>query len=117
MEAVWFLAGLVAGIVLTNLLMLVLRIFSPWLRCFLSGAPISMVSLVGMYLRGSPTTLLIDTHIGLTQSGTRRDGKVVTYRIHEIEAKYLSSPGRYLTAQELMQAMKEDPEKGRVEAV
>ena len=111
MEAAWFVGGLACGIVLTNLFMLVLRIFSPWLRCFLSGAPISMMSLVGMYLRGSPVRLLIDAHIGLVQSGVQRNGQ--NFRMADIESKYLANPGKYFTSQELMNALREDLEPAR----
>jgi|GEM_PF-2776875 len=104
MEAIWFLGGFTCGIAATYLVWFSLRIFFPWFRCFLCGAPLSMVNLLGMYLRGSPVKLLTDAHIGLVQSGKSPRA----FRMNEIEAKYLASPGRIFTAEDLMNAMREE---------
>lgn len=41
----------------------------PWLRAFLSGAPISMFQIVGMRFRGSPINEILEQGIAVRQAG------------------------------------------------
>jgi hypothetical protein len=111
------LAGLAACVVLGVVLYLGRRIFVPWMRCLLAGAPVSPLSLLAMAVRGSPVGLVVDAHVGLKLINPQRDGKVVTVRIQDVESKYLASPGKYLTVRDLMQAMLDDPRQGSVVSV
>ena len=59
-----------SALVMAFVFVLVLR---PWLRAFLHGAPVSIIHIVAMRLRGNPPRLLIDAYIAL-----RRADLVVT---------------------------------------
>ncbi|QDU27620.1 SigmaW regulon antibacterial [Anatilimnocola aggregata] len=94
-EIAIFLAGLMVGILLTICFAFVLRIFSPWLRCFLGGAPVSFFSLIGMLLRGTPVNLLVDAHLSLVHSGKGA-------AIRELESTYIAQRGKILTSNDLV---------------
>lgn len=74
------LIGVGIGVALTVVvyqLIAFFNIFSPWLRGFMSGAPVPLLSLVGMRLRGSPIDFLLEAHRSLAQAGTPVDLQVV----------------------------------------
>ncbi|WP_425618641.1 hypothetical protein NA78x_002350 [Anatilimnocola sp. NA78] len=102
-EVIIFLAGLMLGVVMTLFGLLVMRIFAPWLRAFLGGAPVSMFGLIGMMLRGSPVNLLIDTNLALVHSG-----KPVKFSIREIESKYIAHRHKIMTSQDLIELLLDD---------
>lgn len=66
----------------------------PWLRAFLHGAPVSIVQIAGMRLRGNPPSLLIDAYIAL-----KRADVVVT--IGQVENVYIDARNRVSTSDEL----------------
>lgn len=76
----------------------------PWFRCLLSGAPVSLMSLLGMRLRGQPVTLLCDAMIALVQSGRPT-------RMPEVEKYYLIHKGRIVTAEDLIELVRKSMEK------
>lgn len=57
-------------------------VVSPWLRALLSGAQVPLLDIVGMRLRGTRATLLINIYISLRHSG-------YNVSLHELEALYL----------------------------
>jgi uncharacterized protein YqfA (UPF0365 family) len=61
----------------------------PWLRAFLSGAPISVVQLVGMRLRGVPSGLIVDALVTLVHRGHVHDPR----RCRIAESIYLAQRG------------------------
>lgn len=56
----------------------------PWLRARFSGAPVSMMQIMGMRLRGHPSNLLIDAYIALIQAGEK-------ISIDEVESAYMAN--------------------------
>jgi uncharacterized protein YqfA (UPF0365 family) len=72
---------------------------TPWLKCFLSGVPVSGLHILGMRLRGTPVNLVTDASIALVQSG-------INISIRRVESAYLSEPGRVHTAADLVQLVK-----------
>jgi uncharacterized protein YqfA (UPF0365 family) len=59
----------------------------PWLRAFMAGAPVSILSIIGMRLRGNPPGLLIDTLLALKFRGK-------TVSIADVERVYLANKGQ-----------------------
>lgn len=90
--------GLVAVFLIVALTALVVGLFlvRPWLRCFLAGTPVSLIYILGMRLRGSPVTLIVDTLIAMKFRNLPGD-------IRQIESTYLANPGPMLTTEQLIE--------------
>jgi hypothetical protein len=69
MEVAFFLAGAAFGFGGAVVLYGVFALFRPWMRAFLTGAPVSLIRIIGMRLRGCPALLIIDARTMLVQSG------------------------------------------------
>jgi uncharacterized protein YqfA (UPF0365 family) len=59
----------VFGFVLLLGLVLMLTMVRPWMRGFVSGAPVSLVQILGMRLRGVPPLLIVDALATLVHRG------------------------------------------------
>jgi uncharacterized protein YqfA (UPF0365 family) len=88
--------ALVAVVMALVLLMMILvfagvtlMLFAPWMRGFLSGAPVSILQLLGMRLRGVPARLIVDAVITLVHRGHAHDRKLVSLA----ESTYLAQRG------------------------
>ena len=67
-----FLVGLILGAMLTFTLMrmaVFLTMLLPWKRAFMSGAKVTLFSIVGMHMRGCPPGFLVDAYCALVHSG------------------------------------------------
>ncbi|HEX4086746.1 MAG TPA: flotillin-like protein FloA [Chthoniobacteraceae bacterium] len=60
--------GIVA-VVSIILLSILLRFINIWVRAWIAGAPVSLMRLVGMRLRGVPAALIVDTRIAAIKAG------------------------------------------------
>jgi uncharacterized protein YqfA (UPF0365 family) len=69
--------------------------FRQWIRALMSGAPVSMFSILGMRLRGNPVPLLIDAYIVLRRAG-------VNATISEVEGAYIDHRTRVRTSDDLV---------------
>lgn len=81
-----FLTGLVLGVVLTLVVTRIADFITtllPWTRAFMSGAKVSVISIVGMRLRGCPPAFLVDAYCAL-----RHAGHVIT--IKQVESCYIA---------------------------
>jgi uncharacterized protein YqfA (UPF0365 family) len=58
-----------AIIVAVILFLIVAKFFNLWLRARISNAPVSIVNLLAMYLRGIPNALIVDTRITAAKAG------------------------------------------------
>ena len=65
-----------------------------WRKAQLAGAPVSLIVLIMMKLRGSPAGLLVDTFISLKHRG-------VSASIADVERTYLAIQHPYLMVSEL----------------
>ena len=74
-------------------------VLRPWLRALFHGAPVSILHIVGMRLRGNPPRLLIDAYIAL-----RRADLEVT--IGDVENAYIDGRNRILTSDDLVELVK-----------
>jgi uncharacterized protein YqfA (UPF0365 family) len=66
-----------------------LILFRPWLRGFLSGAPITIFQLIGMRLRGVPTGMVVDAVITLVHRGHPHTPRLA----RDVESTYLAQRG------------------------
>ena len=92
METFWL--GLVIGAAVTLTSVILLLVSRAWRHAFFSGAPIPLSTIVGMRLRGTPPSLIIDAYVALVKRGRTVDCSM-------IEATYLSEAGVLTKAHEL----------------
>lgn len=81
-----FITGLVCGIILVLVLTRVADFFSVvsvWRRVLMSGAQVSVMSIVAMRMRGCPAPFLIDAYGAFVHSGQ-------SVEFWQVEACYLS---------------------------
>jgi uncharacterized protein YqfA (UPF0365 family) len=65
------------------LLLIVGKFFNIWLRARISNAPVSIATLIAMWLRGVPNALLVDTRITANKAG-------IPIQTDQLEAHYLA---------------------------
>jgi uncharacterized protein YqfA (UPF0365 family) len=99
-----FLLGTGCGFLLLSGLLVMYLALAPWFRCFLSGAPITLVQLVGMRLRGTPVKMITDAAVALVQSGH-------SVSCHQVERAYLANRHRIMTMADLLEIVKKDLDK------
>jgi uncharacterized protein YqfA (UPF0365 family) len=95
MTIVWVILGVVTFVVM----MIVFSFFSVWLRALLAGAPVGMLNLLAMKLRGVPYALVTDARITATKAGLK-------LAIDELEGHYLAEGNLIATVQALIAASK-----------
>ena len=66
-----FTQGVMVGAGGVILVLFVLLILKPWRRAFFSGAPVSLLYIIGMRLRGNSPNFLIDAYVELAKGGIR----------------------------------------------
>lgn len=69
------------------LVITIAKFFSLWLRAMVSGAPVSMIKLVIMRLRGVPASTIVNTRIMAVKAG-------LDISSDDLEAHYLASDGQ-----------------------
>ncbi|MGB0992130.1 MAG: flotillin-like protein FloA [Akkermansiaceae bacterium] len=79
-QVILLVAALLVGFVVLAVL---LKFFKTWLRARLSNAPVSMGSLIGMWLRKVPFSLIVDSRITAVKAG-------LNFTTEMLEAHYLS---------------------------
>jgi len=81
------------------LLAVLVFIGRPWIRAVASGAPISVFSVLGMRLRGSPVNLLMDAYITLCRAG-------ISIPFRNVEGIYIDNRRRVRTSDDLVDLVK-----------
>jgi uncharacterized protein YqfA (UPF0365 family) len=97
-------AALVAAVLLCMLLAAIaflVLVVKPWLRAFLHGTPVSLIHVVGMRLRGTPPSIVIDAYIQLHRAGLRPS-------IVELESCYVDSRIRITNSWDLVDVFSRD---------
>ena len=74
----------------------------PWLRAFLHGAPVSLLHIIAMRLRGNPPTLLIDAYIALQRANIRAT-------LADVENTYIDTKNQITTSDDLVAWVKQKP--------
>jgi len=75
--------GVILGIAVLAFLMIFLHFLNVWIRAFMSGARVSLASLIGMKLRRIPPSLIVDARIRLVKAG-------LELSTDQLEAHYLA---------------------------
>ncbi|MBN1404189.1 MAG: flotillin-like protein FloA [Opitutales bacterium] len=91
--------GIVGGLAVLVLLIIILSFFNVWLRAWLSGAHVALVTLVAMRLRGVPYSVLVEARITAVKAG-------IDLSISEIENHYMAGGDVIQTVQGLINAQK-----------
>ena len=68
-EPVWIFIYGVVVIVLLIIFLIVAKFFNLWLRALIANAPVSITTLLAMWLRGVPNALIVDTRITAAKAG------------------------------------------------
>jgi uncharacterized protein YqfA (UPF0365 family) len=103
---VWFTVALSAAI----LPLASLAFVRPWVRAAASGAPVSLLSIVAMRMRGDPAMLLIDAYIALKRAG-------VHATIVDVESVYIEQRTRVRSRDDLVELVKNAVAEPRTRAV
>lgn len=90
---------ILAGIGVLVLGVVVITFFNVWLRALLAGAPVSLLNLVAMRLRGVPYAMIVDARITAVKAG-------IQLGADELEAHYLAEGNLVQTVQALIAAQK-----------
>src|SRR5262245_7627910 len=78
-------------------------LFLPWMRAFLSGAPVMVIQLLGMRLRGVPPRLIVDALVMLVHRGYPHEPA----RSRLAESVYLAHRVRIQTPDQLANMVEE----------
>lgn len=83
----------VSAVLLLLLFLLFASSFFPWVRCYVSGAPLTVIDIIGMRFRRSPVRLLVDAHIALKHQGNPTSITVIEacYMAHKHQIHDLNS--------------------------
>jgi hypothetical protein len=71
-----------------------------WIKALMSGAPVSVFSLLGMLLRGTPRSLAVDAYIQLNHRGSPAT-------IQDVELQYIANRHRVRNARDLVALVEE----------
>ncbi len=90
---------IVAGIVAVVALVVVISFINTWLKAMLAGAPVSILTLIAMRLRGVPYGMIVDSRIMAVKAG-------LDLTINQLEEHYLAEGHLIPTIQALIAAEK-----------
>ena len=82
----------------------VVLIVGPWLRAFCGGAPVPLMLILAMRLRGNKPGLIIDAYLAMRKKGKEPD-------LAAIESAYIANKGSLHTVQDLEAAYDETAAK------
>ncbi len=89
----------VAGIIAVIVLIVVISFINTWLKAMLAGAPVSILTLIAMRLRGVPYGMIVDSRIMAVKAG-------LDLTINQLEEHYLAEGHLIPTIQALIAAEK-----------
>lgn len=78
-----------------------LMLLRPWLRAVTSGTPVSVLTILGMRLRGNPPDLILSAYTSLVFAGDDAP-------LSEVESVYIANRGTIRNAQDLIDAVRAD---------
>lgn len=92
---------IIALIVLFVVGIIILSFLNVWLRAWLAGAPVSIITLLAMRLRRVPYSLIVEARISAVKSG-------IELSTNQIETHYLAGGDVIQTVQAIINALKAD---------
>jgi UPF0365 protein oter_1664 len=93
------IASVIAGIIAIIALVVVISFVNTWLKAMLAGAPVSILTLIAMKLRGVPYGMIVDSRIMAVKAG-------LDLTINQLEEHYLAEGHLIPTIQALIAAEK-----------
>ena len=93
------LISIVAGIAALVVLFVVISFINTWLKALLAGAPVSILTLIAMRLRGVPYGMIVDSRIMAVKAG-------LDLTINQLEEHYLAEGHLIQTIQALIASEK-----------
>lgn len=96
-----FLLAIISIVMLFALIMVAVLVLvgRHWLRAFLHGTPVPLISIIAMRLRGNPPSLLIDAYIMLRRAQ-------ISTTIGDVENAYIDARNRVATSDDLVELVK-----------
>ena len=94
-NVIWLIAAVVALMGVLVVFVFALSMARPWLRAMMSGAPVSLISILGMRLRGTPPNLVIDAYIQLRMRGNETG-------LADVERQYIAQQQRVRSSGDLV---------------
>lgn len=73
----YFIPLAILGLIVLGILILFFRFFGLWFRAILSGAPVGMGKLIGMWLRHVNASVIVEARIMLTKAGIEVDSDML----------------------------------------
>jgi uncharacterized protein YqfA (UPF0365 family) len=98
-----FLAGVLVGALAVGGALLGIVLIFPWMRVQASGVRVPFLSYLGMRVRRSPPTLIIDAIVALNKAGVR-------VPIELVETIYLSNKHHVRGVEDLLRFVREQRE-------
>ena len=95
----FMIISIIAGIILLIVLFIVFSFVNTWLKALLAGAPVSILTLIAMRLRGVPYNMIVDSRIMAVKAG-------LDLTINQLEEHYLADGYLIPTIQALIAAEK-----------
>ena len=99
-----FIAGFIVGVAVTFLAFVVLGvgflIVRPWFMLKLAGGRGSLLQIVGMRLRGTPVSMIVEAYTALLHSGE-------TLHLRDVESTYIAQRGKIINVQDLISHTRE----------
>lgn len=95
-----FAVGAVVSVSLVALLGVGFCIIRPWIRLKMSGGRGSLLSIVGMRLRGTPPLMIVDAYTSLLHSGEK-------VRLAEVESQYVANRAQIMDTRDLLNLVRE----------
>ena len=102
MEPTSFIIGFGVGIAMILVFASAYLVIRPWVRLKTRGGKGSLPYVLFMRFRGNPALLIINAYTGLLHSG------VIT-TLREVEAHYVANQSKILTAEDLIESIRQDP--------
>ena len=102
--ALTFQHGIIAGVLITLIPIYMVFFVKTWFKAFFSGAPVRLIDVIGMRLRGTPIDLVIKTYIAFR----KRDQQIA---LADIEVCCLAHPSTTSNQEALMTTVEEMLEK------
>lgn len=93
------IASVIAGIIAIIALVVAISFVNTWLKAMLAGAPVSILTLIAMKLRGVPYGMIVDSRIMAVKAG-------LDLTINQLEEHYLAEGHLIPTIQALIAAEK-----------
>ena len=106
MSDLTFIHGLIAGVIINLLGFFVFFVIQPWIKSIFNAAPVPLMHILGMRLRGNPAPILIDAYIRLVKAEKEIE-------LDEIELCYIQNKHEINDLATLLQFLEADTNQNK----